>query len=96
MDGKSMGAATGTQKKYYRLATKHHLSCLDFLLQTETGQGLSQFVPADRLEALKKAPLDLVCFSCCLGASHILELGSKGSFIVHMWRQRKMPRVMTW
>ena len=62
MDGKSMDAATGTQKKYYRLATKHHLSCLDFLLQTETGQGLSQFVPADRLEALKKAPLDLVCF----------------------------------
>ena len=43
------------QTKIHRLATKHHLAAVDYLLTTLTSSGLSQFVPPDRLKQLQEA-----------------------------------------
>ena len=43
------------QTKIQRLATKHHLAAIDYILTDTTSEGLAQFVPAARLAELQQA-----------------------------------------
>lgn len=46
---------TVKKTKLYRLATKHHLAAIDYVLRSVTGEGLAKFIPPARLLQLEEA-----------------------------------------